>query len=68
MPAETGSKEILLRLKRKFGREKARQARWANNESVVSSSRERCAYEANVWSLAMGMVDQELRKLDEELP
>jgi hypothetical protein len=62
------TKDALLRLKRRLGRERARHDRW-EQEARASGNivhAERCFGEANVLSLAMGMVDDELRKLAKE--
>ena len=57
------TKEVLLRLKRRFGRERGRCVRGYAMEGVSQSFKDRCYYEETQWSLAMGMIDDELKKL-----
>lgn len=54
--------KALQRLKRLFGRERARLDRWAQNKESSQQHRDRCWYEANQWSAAMSMLDAEIRK------
>lgn len=55
---------VLHRLKRRFGWERARLDRWeqeARQEGRTQSA-DRCYYEATQWSVAMGMIDDEIEK------
>lgn len=56
--------EVLHRLKRRFGRERAQLDRWSNgDEGGGQQFRDRSYYEANQWSAAMGMIDDEIKKV-----
>ena len=61
---EVDTKKVLHRIKRRLGRERARYDRWAADVTSPDPHRNRCHYEANMLSLAMGYVDDELRKLE----
>lgn len=57
----------LQRLKRRFGRERARLERWEANDRKnggysATEHANRCRYEATQWSLAQGMVEAEISK------
>ena len=54
--------KALHRLKRRLGKERARYERWAADAANGSAHKDRCWYEANMLSLAMGFVDDEIRK------
>jgi hypothetical protein len=56
------TKEVLLRLKRRLGRERSRFDRFYR-EATNPSMKERAYGEANVCGLAMGFIDDELSKL-----
>lgn len=62
------AKKILHRLKRKFGMERARLDRWAQDKTSSQQHRDRCFYEANEWNSAMGILDAELSRLKKERP
>lgn len=55
-------KDALVRLKRRFGMERARLDKWAQDETNSRQHRDRCLYEANQWTAAMSMLDEEIRK------
>lgn len=57
------TRAALHRLKRKFGMERARLDRWSANSDSSREHRDRCLYEANQWSAAMSMLDEEIRKV-----
>jgi hypothetical protein len=63
----TELRKALIRLKQRFGRERARLERWETKDRAIGPSgaqhAERCRNEATQWSLAMGMVDAEIRKV-----
>lgn len=52
----------LQRLKRKFGKERARLDRWAQDKTSSQQHRDRCLYEANQWNAAMSMLDDEISR------
>lgn len=54
--------DALQRLKRKFGKERARLDRWAQDKHGSDQHRARCLYEANQWNAAMSMLDEEIRR------
>lgn len=59
------TKAVLHRLKRRIGKERARAEKLEKTyfEKKDSFGRERAMGEANVLGLAMGFIDEELRKL-----
>lgn len=56
------TKEALLRLKRRMGQERGRLVRAYNGAKDSREFKDRCWYEINIWDLAMGMLDCEIRK------
>lgn len=58
----TDTVKALQRLKRRFGKERARLDRWAQDPTLNVIQRDRCFYEANQWNAAMSMLDAEIRK------
>lgn len=54
--------EVLQKIKRLFGRERARLDRWSQDKTSSQQHRDRCLYEANQWNSAMSMLDDEIRK------
>lgn len=63
MTSTKTTREILHRLKRRIGRDRARYVRGANDKTAWTTHRDRCFYEANVLAIAMSYIDDELRKL-----
>lgn len=57
--------EVLRRLRRRFGRERARYDKWEKEarQERRTQHADRCFYEATQWSVAMGMLDEEIRKI-----
>lgn len=53
---------VLHRLKRRYGKERARLDRFAQDTTSSREFRDRCFYEANQWSIAMSQLDEEIRK------
>jgi hypothetical protein len=64
----TDVREVLLRLKRRMGRERGREVRGYNTEAASSAHKDRCWYQANIWGLAMSMLDDELQRNVKSLP
>ncbi len=68
----TDAKKILFRLKRKFGKERARLERFYNQERERAKSEGRNPdyvdprnfYEANIWTMAMAEIDKEVSKIE----
>lgn len=62
------TKEVLQRLKRRIGRERARASRLEKSayEKKDGTGRERARGEETVLGLAMGFIDEELKKLSED--
>jgi hypothetical protein len=56
------TRQALLRLKRRVGREAARAGRWADDMEASATFRERCSGEANVLRLVQGFIDDELKR------
>lgn len=60
------TRKVLHKLKRRFGRERARLDKLASMGNSNPMWVERCRYEAAQWSAAMDLLDRELRRLSEE--
>ena len=54
--------KALQRLKRRFGMERARLDKWSQDKTSSTPHRDRCVYEANQWSSAMSLLDEEIAK------
>ena len=59
--------QVLYRLKRRLGKERARFLRFYTAEAAKGHEhnphRDRCWYEMNICDLAMGFVDREIHRL-----
>lgn len=62
MAEKNATVKVLHHLKRRFGRERAQLDKSAADTYASTPFRDRCAYEANQWSMAMSMLDEEIRK------
>ena len=63
MPKVPSTRDVLINLKRRVGKERARYDRFLR-EASGPLARERAHGEATVCTVVMGMIDSEIRKLE----